>query len=96
MPMIKSGKQAIADAMNAEANLGLLPKHLIFGTPEVLEATGPDDSNTAVKVTATQDAPARGARAGAPCHSCVRSGRSAAPAGRCSPARDRGAPAVRA
>lgn len=61
MPMIKSGKQAIADAMNAEANLGLLPKHLIFGTPEVLEATGPDDSNTAVKVTATQDAPARGA-----------------------------------
>lgn len=61
MPLIKSGKQAIADAMNAKANIGVLPKQLIFGIPQPLDNPDPSGPNTSVKVTATQDAPARGA-----------------------------------
>lgn len=61
MPLIKSGKQAIVDAINAYASLGLKPEHLDFGTPTVLEVSDDASKNTVVKVSALQSAPVRGA-----------------------------------
>lgn len=61
MPLIKSGKQAIVDAVNAYATLGLTEKHLTVGEPEVLDPVGTNGENTRVRLVATQDAPVRGA-----------------------------------
>ena len=61
MPLIKSCRQAIVDAMNVYGNLGLTPKHLQYEKPDVLTTPGSNGENTKVKVIATQSAPVRGA-----------------------------------
>lgn len=61
MPLIKSGKQAIVDAVNVYATLGLTENHVTFGLPEVLSPEGPNGENTRLRITMNQSAPARGA-----------------------------------
>lgn len=61
MALIKSGRQAIADAMNAYGNLGLTPNQLIYEKPTVIDPVGPNGENTKIKVIAAQSAAVRGA-----------------------------------
>lgn len=61
MPLIKSGKQAIVDAVNAYATLGLTADHVTYGGPEELETEGPKGENTRLRLVMKQNAPARGA-----------------------------------
>lgn len=61
MPLIKSGKQAIVDAVNAYATLGLTANQVTYGTPEVLDPVGTNGENTRLRLLMNQSAPVRGA-----------------------------------
>lgn len=60
MPLIKSGAQAILDAINTSASIGLTIEDVQFSLPTVID-NPPDNRNTQVKLQMTQVAPALGA-----------------------------------
>lgn len=59
--LIKSARQHLIDTVNSVASLALEDDDVIFGVPQALAETTVAGSNTQVRITMTQKAPARGA-----------------------------------
>lgn len=59
--LIKSARQHLIDTVNSVAHLALEDDDVIFGVPQALPETTVAGSNTQVRLTMTQKAPARGA-----------------------------------
>lgn len=59
--LIKSPQQYLIDELNRIAGLALTVADVSFGLPQPLDTVGTDGSNTQVRITMTQRAPARGA-----------------------------------
>lgn len=59
--LIKSARQYLIDTVNANAGLALTSDDVTFGLPVALAETTAEGSNTQVRITLTQQAPARGA-----------------------------------
>jgi hypothetical protein len=59
--LIKSPRQYLIDKINADASLALQVDDVIFGVPQALDTPTANGSNTRVRITMAQKAPARGA-----------------------------------